>query len=260
MEYQFDKNDGNNNLHGGFNGYQTRLWKVADVQDTETPSITFSLESPDMDQGFPGNAAISVTYGLTADDSLEISYQCSADRDTIFNMTNHSYFNLNGHTSGTILNQEVKINADAFTWADAESIPTGEVVSVEGTPMDFREFHKIGERIEEDYTALQYGAGYDHNYCVNDTGKEKTVAYMRSQESGIMMEVRSDLPGMQLYTGNFIGGEQSGKGGFVYPRRGGSCFETQYFPDAPNHPEFAQPIFKAGEVCRTKTVYHFSVM
>lgn len=257
--YTFDKNDGNNNLHGGFCGYQTRLWTVKEQQDSDTPAITFFLHSPHLDQGFPGNADICVTYALTADNSLEISYDMVSDADTIFNMTNHSYFNLNGHDSGTILDQEVKINADAFTWADEESIPTGELTPVEGTPMDFREFHAIGERIDDGYMALKFGSGYDHNYCVNDTGAEKTIAFMRSRDSGIVMEVRSDLPGMQLYTGNFIEGKQAGKGGYVYPRRSGSCFETQYYPDAPNHPEFAQPIFGAGERCRTKTTYHFSV-
>ena len=152
--YTFDKNDGNNNLHGGFHGYQIRLWQVKDRQNTDTPSITFALRSPHLDQGFPGNADILVTYRVTADNELEISYDCVADRDTIFNLTNHSYFNLNGHDSGTVLDQEVKINSDRFTWADRESIPTGEITKVEGTPMDFREFHTIGERIEEDYQAL----------------------------------------------------------------------------------------------------------
>ncbi len=257
--YTFDKNDGNNNLHGGFHGYQIRLWQVKDRQNTDTPSITFALRSPHLDQGFPGNADILVTYRVTADNELEISYDCVADRDTIFNLTNHSYFNLNGHDSGTVLDQEVKINSDRFTWADRESIPTGEITKVEGTPMDFREFHTIGERIEEDYQALVYGMGYDHNYCVNDSGSEKTVAAMRSRESGIVMEVRSDLPGMQLYTGNFIKGDQVGKNGCAYPRRSGACFETQYYPDAPNHPEFAQPVFPAGKHCLTKTTYRFTV-
>lgn len=259
VKYTFDKNDGNNNLHGGDNGYQIRMWDVKEQTDSDTPSITFYLNSPHMDQGFPGNADICVTYTVTAEDALEISYDCVSDADTIFNMTNHSYFNLNGHTSGTILDQEVKINADSFTWADNESIPTGEITSVEGTPMDFREYHTIGERIEEDYIPLHYGSGYDHNYCVNDTGKEQIVACMRSKESGIAMEVRTDLPGMQLYVGNFIKGNQVGKGGYVYPRRSGACFETQYYPDAPNHLKFAQPIYKAGEKYETKTVYKFTI-
>lgn len=260
VEYTFDKNDGNNNLHGGFSGYQTRLWDVTEQQDTSEPSVTFRLISPHMDQGFPGNAEIYVTYQVTADNELSISYRALSDKTTIFNMTNHSYFNLNGHNSGTILDQEVKIDANAFTWADAESIPTGEITSVEGTPMDFQSYHAIGERIEEEYQALKYGAGYDHNYCVNDTGAEKAVAWMRSQESGIEMEVRSDLPGMQLYVGNFITGTQAGKGGFAYPRRSGACFETQYYPDAPNHENFAQPVYAAGEWYETKTVYRFSVI
>lgn len=260
VKYTFDKNDGNNNLHGGFKGYQIRMWQVKEQQDTETPSITFALHSPHLDQGFPGNADICVTYALTADNALQISYQAVADADTIFNMTNHSYFNLNGHNSGTILEQEVCIKADAFTWADAESIPTGEITDVTNTPMDFRTFHTIGERIEDAYTALEYGQGYDHNYCVNDTKKQQVVAYLRSAASGIEMEVSSDLPGMQLYTGNFIDGTQVGKGGYVYPRRSGVCFETQYYPDAVNHDNFAQPVYKAGETYKTTTQYKFTVL
>ncbi|MFQ9984327.1 MAG: aldose epimerase family protein [Lachnospiraceae bacterium] len=258
-DYQLDVNDGNNNLHGGFSGYETRMWAVSKSENTSEPSITFALSSVHMDQGFPGNADITVTYQVTADQKLRISYQCAADEDTVFNMTNHSYFNLNGHQSGTVLDQEVQIIADSFTMADKESIPTGEIVDVTGTPMDFREFHSIGERIEQPYPALLYGSGYDHNYCVNDSGSSKIVARMRSRKSGILMEVVTDLPGLQLYTGNFITGDQTGKNGMVYPRRSGCCFETQYYPDAVHHSQFAQPVFKAGELYETETVYRFTI-
>lgn len=259
VEYKLDVNDGNNNLHGGFNGYERRIFEVTEVVDGDEPAVTFHLASPDMDQGFPGNLDFNVTYALTKDNELKLTYNCVADKDTIINPTNHTYFNLDGQESDSILNQEVQIFADEFTWADAESIPTGELVDVTGTPMDFREFHEIGERIDDDYEALKFGAGYDHNYCVNETDGEKLVAKMRSKKSGILMEVLTDLPGMQLYVGNFIKGNQTGKDGKVYQRRSGACFETQYYPDAINHDNFKQPVFKAGEVLRTTTVYKFSI-
>ncbi len=258
--YALDANDGKNNLHGGFAGYEHRMFTVRDMQDSDTPSICFTLYSPDMDQGFPGNLDFCITYQLTADNTLQLSYEAVSDQKTIINPTNHSYFNLNGHQSGTILDQEVMICADTFTWADAESIPTGELISVEGTPMDFRSFHTIGERIDQEDTALKYGNGYDHNYCVNDTGKMKKIAALKSAESGILMEVESDLPGMQLYTGNFIKGNQTGKGGVCYQRRSGVCFETQYYPDAIHHSAFQQPVFDANETMRSATRYHFSVL
>ncbi len=258
-EYTLDQNDGRNNLHSGVNGYEKRMWKVADMDDSDTPSVTFELESPHMDQGYPGNATVKVTYALTADNKLSIHYDAVSDQDTIFNMTNHSYFNLNGAASGTILDHQVQILADKFTWADEESIPTGELVDVEGTPMDFREFHAIGERIEEDYQALKFGGGYDHNYVVNPGRETKTVARMKSPESGILMEVTSDLPGMQLYTGNFLEGDKVGKNGCRYGKRTGCCFETQFHPDAINHPEFEQPVCKAGEHYLTTTTYGFRV-
>ena len=257
--YKLDKNDGNNNLHGGFRGYEHRIFEVSEVNDTDEPSVCFYLNSPDMDQGFPGNLNFYVTYQLTNQNELKISYKASSDKDTVINPTNHSYFNLNGNDADTILDQEVLIAADQFTWADAESIPTGELVSVDGTPLDFRSFHTIGERIEDDYLALKYGGGYDHNYCVNDTGKMKKIAMLRSRESGILMEVESDLPGMQIYTGNFIKGNQTGKNGKVYQKRSGVCFETQYYPDAVNHDNFKKPIFKAGEVMQSETIYRFSL-
>ena len=212
-----------------------------------------------MDQGFPGKLDFNVTYSLTKDNELKLYYEAVSDKDTIINPTNHTYFNLDGQESDSILDQEVQIFADTFTWADNKSIPTGEIVDVTDTPMDFREFHAIGERIEADYGALKFGAGYDHNYCVNDTDAMKTVAKMRSLKSGIIMEVSTDLPGMQLYVGNFIKGNQIGKDGKVYQRRSGACFETQYYPDAINHDNFKQPVFKAGEVLKTTTVYKFII-
>lgn len=252
--YVLDKNDGNNNLHGGFQGYNARMWE-ASVNEADN-SVTFSLESPHMDQGFPGNAHVTVTYRLTETDGLVISYTGVADQDTIFNMTNHSYFNLDGAESDSVLEHKVQIQADEFTEADAESIPTGRILSVEGTPMDFRSYRVIGADIEADYEPLKFGAGYDHNWVLKEC--EGPVAKMHSDQSGLTMEVYTDLPGMQLYVGNFLAGEV-GKDGKKYLRRSAACFETQFFPDAIHHPEFASPVFKAGEKYATTTCYQFKV-
>lgn len=250
--YGLTANANGNSLHGGREYYNKRLWKAAERKDK---SITFTLHSPDGDQGYPGNADISVTYELTEDNEIKIHYHGVSDADTLMNLTNHSYFNLSGHASGTVLDQEVMIAADAFTRADAESIPTGEIVPVDGTPMDFREYKPIGQEIEVDYEALVLGMGYDHNWALNGDGM-RTVAGMRSKETGIVMEVATDLPGMQFYTGNFLISE-AGKEGAEYKKRHGACFETQYFPDAVHKEHFEGPVVKAGEVYETTTVYRF---
>lgn len=250
--YGLTANANGNSLHGGREYYNKRLWKAAEGKDK---SITFTLHSPDGDQGYPGNADISVTYELTEDNEIKIHYHGVSDADTLMNLTNHSYFNLSGHASGTVLDQEVMIAADTFTRADAESIPTGELVPVDGTPMDFRRYKPIGQEIEADYEALVWGMGYDHNWALNGDGM-RTVAGMRSKETGIVMEVVTDLPGMQFYTGNFLISE-AGKEGAEYKKRHGACFETQYFPDAVHKEHFEGPVVKAGEVYETTTVYRF---
>lgn len=254
QEYTLDVNDGKNNLHGGFDGYHARMWQAKVGEN----AVTFTLESPDMDQGFPGAAHIQVTYTLKEDNTLSLSYEASADKETVFNMTNHSYFNMDGAESDSILEQQVWIDADTFTEADAESIPTGKCLKVEGTPMDFRSYRVIGKEIDADYEPLKFGAGYDHNWVLKNNGKMAVVAKMKSEKSGIVMEVSTDLPGMQLYVGNFLNNEL-GKDGKKYARRSAACFETQYFPDAVNHANFASPIFKAGETYRTTTEYRFLV-
>lgn len=252
--YELTVNDNGNSLHGGRDYYNKRLWKAADVTDRR---VEFSLHSPDGDQGYPGNVDISIAYELTDDNEIRIHYHAVPDADTLINLTNHSYFNLSGHASGSVLDQEVYITAEAFTRADAESIPTGEIVPVEGTPMDFRENKAIGREIEADYEALILGQGYDHNWVLNGTGM-RTVAGMRSKETGIVMEVVTDLPGMQFYTGNFLISE-AGKEGAEYTKRCGACFETQYFPDAVHKEHFAGPVVRAGEAYDSTTVYRFRV-
>lgn len=250
--YQLTKNDNGNSLHGGRDYMNQRMWETEKVSEQE---ITFLLHSPDGDQGYPGAVDIRVTYTVTDADELKIHYHAVPEADTLLNLTNHSYFNLNGHRSGPATGQKARILAQAFTQADAESIPTGEIVSVAGTPMDFRTAKTIGQEIDADYEPLILGKGYDHNWVLDGTGFRK-VAEMASDESGICMEVSTDLPGMQFYTGNFVE-KESGKGGSIYGKRQGVCFETQYFPDAVNKENFESPVTKAGEVYDTTTVYRF---
>lgn len=251
--YELEKNDNGNNLHSGPDVYNKRVWEVETKEDGR---VGFLLHSPDGDQGYPGNLEMRVTYELTEENELRIIYDGIPDQDTVINMTNHSYFNLNGHESGTILGHRVMIDADFFTPADAQSIPTGELADVTGTPMDFRNMHAIGDGIDADYEAVRYGCGYDHNWVLKNNGKFDKVAQAEGDVSGIVMEVWTDLPGVQMYTGNFLDGEK-GKDGAVYGKRAAVCFETQYFPDAVNKENFKSPVCKAGERYHTVTSYKF---
>ena len=252
-DYVLDINNGHNNLHSGLDFQSFRIWQVKEVSEN---SITFFLHSPDGDQGYPGALDISVTYTLTEDNAVRIDYYGVPQADTIINYTNHSYFNLNGHDSGSILKHTVWMDADTFTRADEESIPTGELTSVEGTPMDFRVKKEVGRDIDEPYEALIFGCGYDHNWCLNNGGTLAKVAELTADITGMTMEVYTDLPGVQIYTANFIDNEP-GKKGAVYQRRQGICFETQYYPDSIHHPHFPSPICKAGQAYKTTTIYKF---
>lgn len=259
QEYKLTANNHSNNLHSGPNFYEHRLWNVEAGSEQEANKLTFQLDCPDGDQGYPGSLCVSVSYTLTDDNSILIEYIGLADQDTIFNMTNHSYFNLAGHNSGTILDQLVMVNAEFFTIADEESIPTGEIASVEGTPMDFRQFKPIGQDIEEDYVPLIFAGGYDHNYVLKtELGDPSLAAKLWDKKSGRVMEVYTDLPGVHLYTGNSLSANAAGKSGAVYGKRSGVCFETQFFPNAINIPSFRQPVIKAGEEFRSVTVFHFT--
>lgn len=260
VRYDLDKNDGDNNLHGGYNGYHKRLWNANTYEDEKGQNVEFTYESADMDQGFPGNLKISVTYTVTDDNRIMITYNAVPDKDTVINLTNHSYFNLAGHGSGTILDQTVWIDADEMTFADKESIPNGEIRKVAGTPMDFNTPKKVGLDIDKDYDQLNWGKGFDHNWILKTKrGELSTVASLYDEKSGRYMEVLTDLPGIQFYTGNFLDGTLTGKEGAKYIQRSGLCFETQYFPNAINVPSFEQPVTKAGETYHTVTVYRFSV-
>lgn len=253
VKYELEKNDNGNNLHSGYDYYQKRMWEV---EKKETDKIALKLHSPDGDQGYPGALDMHVTYGLDDENTLNIHYEAVPDADTIINMTNHSYFNLNGHDSGTVLGHTVTLYADAFTPADAQSIPTGEIADVTGTPMDFRAGKTLGEEIGADYEPLVFGGGYDHNWVLKNDGRFDKVAEVVSDKSGIRMEVYTDLPGVQMYTANFLDNEP-GKGGVSYIKRSAVCLETQYYPDAIHHDNFPGPICKKGEKYDTRTAYRF---
>lgn len=241
-------NDGENNLHSGPDGYSYRLWKAEKQSEN---SITFFLHSPHLDQGYPGNADIRVTYTLTAD-SLKIRYEARADRDTLFNMTNHSYFNLAGHTRPEkAMEQMLSMPARFFTPANAQSIPTGECRAVAGTPMDFRLPKPLGQDIGADYEPLILQKGYDHNFEVFCN----PCATLSDLDSGRSMAVYTDCPGIQLYTANYT--NVQGKGGQHYPARSGVCLETQFYPDALHKSDWAQPIVPAGKRYQSRTTYRF---
>lgn len=257
IEYQLDANDNGNNLHSGFHYYHKRIWEVTEFLENK---ITFRCNSPHMDQGYPGNMMIDVTYEITENNGLSITYEGISDRTTIFNMTNHSYFNLSGHSSGSVLEQELWVDADMFTIADAQSIPTGEFVAVKETPMDFTRKKALSKEIEADYEPLKMAGGYDHNWVLNSDGVFDEVAELEDKKTGIKMKVFTDCPGVQIYTGNYLAEGLKGKEGAVYGPRHGICLETQYYPDAIHHENFPQPILHAGEKKQSQTVYQFDVM
>ena len=258
VSYQLDRTDNENNLHSGSKGIDTMIWDVKQYMDN---TITFTCKSADKEQGFPGNMDIQVTYLLTDDDALEICYEAVSDQDTVANLTNHAYFNLAGHASGSILDQELMLRASHFTPViDSKAIPTGEIAPVAGTPMDFTTAKTIGREIDADDTQVNYGGGFDHNFVLDkaEKGAFELFAEAYAPSTGIVMKAYTDLPGVQFYSGNFIT-TQYGKQGAVYEKRQGFCLETQYFPNAVNEPNFESPILKAGETYRTKTRYQFSV-
>ena len=247
---RLDTNEGNNNLHSGYNGFHLRMWDVYQYTDH---SITLHLFSPQGDQGFPGNADIYVTYYVEPVGTLRIRYDALCDRDTVMNLTNHSYFNLAGQNKGdAAMKQELIIPGRFFNPDDAENIPTGELRKVDGTPMDFRFPKPIGQDINAAYEPLELQGGYDHNWEVFCS----PCAILRDPESGREMAVSTDCPGIQFYAGNFL--NETGKGGISYGYRQGVALETQYYPDAVHHPEWPQPFLKAGQHYHSETCYQFS--
>ncbi len=254
--YPLAANDhGVNHLHGGSLGYNKRVWTAESSSDT---AVTLSLSSPDGEEGYPGNLTVRVTYTLT-ETELTIRYHAECDRDTVCNLTNHAYFNLSSHDSGPVLDQTIQLLADRYTPADSFSIPTGEIVSVEGTPMDLRQPTLIGAHIDEAFSQLAQAGGYDHNWVPNgEPGTLRPIAKAFSSASGISMEVLSTLPGVQFYTGNYLSGCPAGKGGAAYDKRWGFCLETQFFPDSPNHANFPSCTLRAGEAFDHTAVFRFS--
>lgn len=253
VDYSLEVNDNHNNLHSALNGFHRRLWTVAEVTDN---SITFKAHMNDGEIGFPGNLDMTLTYTLTDDNALKIEYSATTDKDTIFNPTNHSYFNLAGHDAGSVLDQVIWMDADNFTVTDKYSIPTGVIAPVKGTPLDFTTPKAIADAEDESFEQIGWAGGVDHNYCLNAHDITKPIAYLLNKESGLKMEVYTDLPGCQIYTANYLSNEP-GKGGVTYNKREGVCLETQYFPNAINIPAFEQPIAKAKEVTKTTTIYKF---
>lgn len=256
VNYPLAANNGKNHLHGGLVGFDKQVWKIADCSRHE---LTLSLFSPDGQEGYPGNLRVQVTYTLT-EDALTLDYQAVCDQDTPCNLTNHAYFNLNGHQSGPVGEQYIQILADAYTPADAGSIPTGEIAPVEGTPMDLRQSQKIGAHIDDDFPQLKMAGGYDHNWVLaHRPGELALAARAWSEETGITLEALTTMPGVQFYAGNYLDGCPAGKGGAPYDKRWGFCLETQFFPDSPNKPNFPSALLKAGETYRQQTVYRFSI-
>lgn len=259
-EYVLADNDNGKNLHSGPHMYFFRLWDAEIVSDSEGEGVTFTLFSPHMDQGMPGNLNISVTYVLTEDDSVIIQYNGISDEDTVVNMTNHAYFNLGGHKSGNIKDEMVWIDADTYTFGRNGVVSDGEYYTVENTPLDFRQLKRIGDDVDSDNELISSRGGYDHNFCLNNKGELELVAKVVDTASGRYMDIFTDLPGLQMYTGNYINEKNKGKEGAVYHPRDGVAFETQYFPDAVNHANFPSPVVKAGEEFTTTTIYHFGII
>lgn len=255
-EYTLAANDGPNSLHGGAVGFDKQVWTAEEFGGS---TLTLSLSSPDMQEGYPGTLSVQVTYTLS-EGGLAVSYRARSDRDTVCSLTNHSYFNLSGHGSGSVEGQYIKLNASYYTPAAPGSIPTGELAPVEGTPMDLRTAQPIGARINDDFDQLAMAGGYDHNWVIDKhTGPIWNAARAWSPVTGITMDAATTLPGVQFYTGNFLGGCPRGKGGAVYGDRHGFCLETQFFPDTPNKPGFPSCVLRAGEEYHSVTVYSFGV-
>ncbi len=255
-ELQLNETGNQNQLHGGVKGFGELVWDVDEVSEN---SITLSLESADGDMGYPGTLSLELTYTLTDDDAIEIDYTATTDAPTVLNITQHTYFNLNGEGKGDILDHELMINADHYTPVNERMIPTGEVAPVEGTPMDFTSATKIGERINDDFEQLNFGGGYDHNWVLNRADEDLTLAAtVYTAENGRFMEVFTTEPGVQVYCGNFLDGSVTGKSGASYEQRNGLCLETQHYPDSPNQPDFPSTVLRPGETYQTKTVFRFS--
>jgi len=255
-QYTLQLNDGPNTLHGGTDGFYAKVWEAKQVDGKK---LELNYVSKDGEAGYPGKLDVKVVYTLTDDNALQIDYTAKTDQATVVNLTNHAYFNLNGEGNKSILDHELMIAADAITPVDSTLIPTGKLLPVAGTAFDFTKPKTIGKSIEEKEEQLKFGKGYDHNFALNKHDDKTPVATVKSNLTGIKMEVYTSEPGLQFYSGNFLtGADKDGKGGKSYPFRSAICLETQHFPDAPNHANFASTELKPGQTYKTSTTYKFS--
>jgi len=255
--YQLDINDGANNLHGGKEGFHQQVWKCRQMNPS---TLKLTYISPDNEGGFPGQVKVTVKYTITENNELKIEYRGVTNKTTILNPTSHCYFNLTGYPLNDILGHELMINADYFTPVDAGLIPTGEIRSVANTPMDFRTAKPIGWDISANNEQIAYGRGYDHNWVLNgQPGQMRLCASLYDPKSGRLMEVFTDQVGLQFYSGNFLDGSMTGKGGLKYNHRTALCLETQAYPDSPNKSNFPTVVLKPGEEYKQTTIYHFTV-
>jgi aldose 1-epimerase len=257
--HQLGLNDGPNHLHGGAGGFFKKVWKAKLVKGKDGPGVALTYVSPDGEEGYPGKVTLTVTYTLTRDDALRVDYRGTTDKPTILNPTHHSYFNLSGDPTQTILAEELIIDADQTTAVGAGLIPTGKLADVKGTPLDFRQPTKIGARIDAADPQMVLGKGYDHNWVLRGPrGRVRQAAEVYDGRSGIVMQVLTDQPGLQFYSGNFLDGTIHGKQGVAYGHRAALCLEAQLFPDAPNQPSFPSATLRPGQRYTQTTIYRFS--
>ncbi|HOX77475.1 MAG TPA: aldose epimerase family protein [Bacteroidales bacterium] len=251
--HRLNANNGKNHLHGGISGFDKKIWNAAEIYREEEAGIVLTCVSHDGDEGFPGELKVKVTYTITLNNELKIEYYAETDKPTPVNLTHHGYFNLKGAGDGDILGHKLMIDADRYTVVDDELIPTGELRPVANTPLDFRNPAEIGRGIDS------VPGGYDHNFVLNGDGKLKKVAWLSEESTGRLMEIYTDQPGLQFYSGNFLDGTIQGKHGMIYRKHYGLCLETQHFPDSPNRPEFPSTILRPGEIYRSATIYRFII-
>lgn len=258
--YTLATNNGPNHLHGGDKGFNKVVWQGQPLESEKEVGVKLTYVSPDGEEGYPGELTTTVIYSISNENALKIEYHAKTDKPTVVNLTHHGYFNLSGNCKRGILNHKLMINADRFTPVDETLIPTGDLRPVENTPMDFRQPTAIGSRIDADYKQLEYGKGYDHNWVLNDVdGTLKLQTTLYDPESGRFLEIFTEEPGMQFYSGNFLDGSIVGKNGKAYELHDGLCLEPQHFPDSPNQPEFPSTVLRPGETYQTSSIYKFSV-